>query len=247
MFLIKYLYRAFRYRYRKDKAEIAFLLNHIKKGQICVDIGAHKGGYLYWLQKAVGETGKVYAFEPQPILYEYLQKVKEKMAWERAEINKYAISSEKGNFDLFIPQHGSKTSPGATLIGEKMSKDMPFERVKVETLSLDSFFSDKKALPDLLKIDVEGNELKVFEGASNILTKKQPTLLFECEQRHLGKIGIEQVFSFLEKFGYVGYFFSPKDLKPISAFSVSIHQKQGVGKFWEAKDYCNNFVFVAAK
>lgn len=243
MFKIKYLYRAFRYRFRNDPFEIAYILLNLKKGQVCADIGAHKGAYLYWMQKVVGETGKVYAFEPQPILFEYLQKVKRKMDWQHVVIDNRAISSEKGSFDLYIPQHGSKTSPGATLRGEKMQADMPFVTVKVETLTLDDFFSDKKAVPDFLKIDVEGNELKVFEGAKGILQKKKPILLFECEQRHLGETPIETVFSFLAQYAYQGYFIQKKALHPISAFSVTQHQVQGAGKFWEAEGYCNNFVF----
>lgn len=243
MFKLKYLYRAFRYRFRNDPFEIAFIRSIVQKGQVCADIGAHKGGYLYWLQAAVGEKGKVYAFEPQPILFDYLQKVKQNMAWQHVVIDNRAMSNEKGNFDLFIPQHGSKTSPGATLRGEKMGKNMPFLTVKVETLTLDAFFADKNALPDFLKIDVEGNELKVFEGAVGILQKKKPILLFECEQRHLGETPIENVFSFLEKYGYQGFFIDQKQLKPIADFAVSKHQKQGNGKFWEAADYCNNFVF----
>ena len=57
MFKLKYLYRAFRYRFRNDPFEIAFIRSIVQKGQICADIGAHKGGYLYWLQAAVGEKG----------------------------------------------------------------------------------------------------------------------------------------------------------------------------------------------
>ncbi len=243
MFILKYWYRAFRYRFRNDRFEIAFIRSQVQKGQVCVDIGAHKGGYLYWLQAAVGKTGKVYAFEPQPILYDYLQKGKQKMAWQHVFIDNRAISSEKGNVDLYIPQHGSNTSPGATLRGEKMGKDLPFFTVKVETLTLDDFFADKNLLPDFLKIDVEGNEMKVFEGATGLLSQKKPILLFECEQRHLGETPIETVFAFLQQYGYEGYFICQNELKPISEFSLSKHQKQGKGKFWEAEGYCNNFVF----
>ncbi len=243
MLKIKYLYRALRYRFRVDTFEIAFLRKHITTGQTCVDIGAHKGGYLYWMQRAVGQQGKVFAFEPQPILFNYLQKVKQKMAWQHVAIDPRAISSEKGSFDLFIPQHGSKTSPGATLRGEKMEANMPFVTVKVETLTLDEFFADKATLPDFLKIDVEGNELKVFEGAKQILTEKKPILLFECEQRHLGETPIDAVFSYLEKLGYEGFFIQQQSLFPVREFSLSQHQIQGEGRFWEAEGYCNNFVF----
>ena len=106
------------------------------------------------------------------------------------------------------------------------------------------FFADKNALPDFLKIDVEGNELKVFEGAVGILQKKKPILLFECEQRHLGETPIENVFSFLEKYGYQGFFYQPKTTKTDCRFcGFHASKSKEMGKFWEAADYCNNFVF----
>ena len=61
----KLMYRAWKYRLRSDKNEIRFLLETIKKGSVTFDVGAHKGGYTYWMKKAVGKNGKVIAFEPQ--------------------------------------------------------------------------------------------------------------------------------------------------------------------------------------
>ena len=65
---LRLLYRAYRYRWKNDPAEIAFVRAHVRPGSIALDVGAHKGGYTYWLAHGVGPNGHVYAFEPQPRL-----------------------------------------------------------------------------------------------------------------------------------------------------------------------------------
>jgi predicted methyltransferase len=65
---LRLLYRAYRYRWKNDPTEIAFVRAHVQPGSIALDVGAHKGGYTYWLAKGVGPSGHVYAFEPQPRL-----------------------------------------------------------------------------------------------------------------------------------------------------------------------------------
>src|SRR5207237_1111420 len=68
-------WRAWRYRLRLDPAEISFVRAHLRPGQHAVDIGAHKGGYLYWMRRAVGSSGRTFAFEVQPELAAYLRRV----------------------------------------------------------------------------------------------------------------------------------------------------------------------------
>ena len=61
----RYLYRAYRYRYRVDRAELRFVRESLEPGQVAVDIGCHKGAYTYWMRRQVGPNGMVFAFEPQ--------------------------------------------------------------------------------------------------------------------------------------------------------------------------------------
>ena len=70
---IKFLYRARRFRHLLDKPEITFILSNLHHGDCALDIGAHKGAYTYWMHKAVSATGRVFAFEPQIELADYLK------------------------------------------------------------------------------------------------------------------------------------------------------------------------------
>ncbi len=72
---LKYLYRAFRYRWREDPAELRFLSQNLHRGQVAVDIGCYKGAYTYWMRRRVGPGGAVYAFEPQPKQVRYLRDI----------------------------------------------------------------------------------------------------------------------------------------------------------------------------
>lgn len=237
---LKFRYRAWRYANLLDRAEIEYIRKHLKTGQSAVDIGAHKGGYLYWMRKSVGNKGRVIAFEPQPFLSDYLQAVIRKMGWENVDIENKGVSSSNAFFDLYIPDNGEVSSPGARL-GAYGKEDDSYQKELVETVTLDSHFQGRNQAIALMKIDVEGHELEVFKGAEKILKEDQPLLLFECEQRHHRDLNIEEVFAYLKERGYEGSFICNGKRLPIDSFSVDKYQ---AGKSFKDADYCNNFIFV---
>jgi hypothetical protein len=110
-------------------------------------------------------------------------------------------------------------------------------------VSLDEYF-DRSLQIGLLKIDVEGAELAVFKGAERILKQQSPLLIFECENRHLESGSVTDVFHYLQSLGYDGHFVHRTKLLPLSGFDAAVHQKQAGPRFWDSKDYCNNFVFT---
>src|SRR6185437_2408060 len=191
--IIKLVYRANRFKNRVDRAEIRYIFNTLKSGQTAFDIGAHKGGYLYNILKQVGGAGHVYAFEPQFILYNYLIKIKKIFGWKNVTVEHAALSDEKGSVKLYIPVHnGKSTSPGASIVGSTNFNEFKTEEVQTETL--DSYCNINNLIPNFPKIDVEGNELRVFKGGAEILKKYHPKILFECEERHVGKEKVLETF-----------------------------------------------------
>lgn len=239
---IKFLYRAYRYRYKLDPGEIKFIIEQVKEGDIAVDIGGHKGGYLYWLSKKVGPTGKVYVFEPQPILFQYLQRIQKFTPFQNTQLENYGVSQKEGQFDFFIPTSGNYSSPGATLNIQKKEEEA-CNVIQIKTVALDAFF-EKKALPNFLKIDVEGHEMQVLKGAEHMLNKNHPTLLFECEQRHQQEYSLNEIFDFLKSKGYQGFFVHQNAIKLLDEFKIDKYQIQGKGEYWKATNYCNNFIFM---
>jgi FkbM family methyltransferase len=240
---LRYLWRAWHYRRRTNRDEIAFLAAHVRAGDTVVDVGAHKGGFLYWLRHHVGAAGKVYAFEPQPPLAQYLKEVVAMQGWDNVVVEPSGLSSAGGTMELFIPAPAGEPSPGATL--SPVDPNAPHHSVRVPVVTLDEH-CERRGISRLafVKCDCEGHELEVFRGAREVLARDHPVLLFECEQRHLPGSSVAAVFDFLRELGYEGWFFHASGLTPVERFRPEIHQPRREGRYWDAKDYYNNFAFL---
>ncbi len=233
---LRLLHRAWRYRWRTDPAEIAFARAHALPGTLALDIGAHKGGYTFWLARSVGATGRVYAFEPQPMLAANLRRCFDPA---RVVVENAGVSDRNGTMELHIPGDGAP-SPGASL------EPIPAvtatgHSLSVRVIALDGYLQDRRLPVSFVKCDVEGHELHVFRGAGRLLRSDRPVLLFECEQRHHGAQPITAVFAYLEDLGYTGRFYCRRQLLPLAAFDPAEHQNPD-----RPAAYCNNFVFTAS-
>ena len=229
------VYRAFRYRWKLDPAEIAFLRAHARPGTTAIDIGAHKGGYTYWLARSVGPQGQVIAFEPQPALAERLRR--SLFSRRRVTVENLGLSDRCGHLTLRIP--GQKSSPGASFerAGVTARSD---QHIAVQVSTLDAYLSQRPhPRVSFIKCDVEGHELHVFQGAEQTLRRGQPVLLLECEQRHHGAGDMRDVFAYLEKLDYHGFFFERGALRPLAEFNPLQHQNPQAPEL-----YCNNFAFL---
>lgn len=259
MFLkLHYLHRAIRYRLQTDPAEIRFVCDSLRAGQIAVDVGCHKGAYTYWMRRRVGPGGAVYAFEPQPQQVAYLRSVFSAMSYDNVEVVPRALSDHVGSMPLFLPPGRGKTHaaslefsavirsrvPDATAASHPQAP-VPSPSLSVDVTTLDDFFSTKSHLPNFLKIDVEGHELAVLHGAQRILEQSQPAILLECEARHRPDHDVRPVFSFLESLGYTGTFFHNRVRRPLSEFDPAVHQHlDEPDPVFLPQGYVNNFAFI---
>ncbi|MDD2915780.1 MAG: FkbM family methyltransferase [Gallionella sp.] len=234
-----FIYRNLKARYRDQKQEISALLACIQPGDSVVDCGANKGSYVWTLSRAVGKNGQVTAFEPQRKLAAYLRAMVQSCGLANVRIEEKGISDHAGTMQLMIP--GSDTSPGASLEQSILQRE-DCATYPVEVVSLDEYFAARKRRISALKIDVEGHEFAVLQGAKNILAQDGPLLVFECEQRHLTGITVPEILAWLQAQGYDGWFILRGELRPIAEFRIELHQKQQGERFWDAPDYCNNFI-----
>ena len=232
--ILRLHYRAWRYRRRLDPDEISSLLDHLRPGDTALDIGAHKGGYAYWMCRAVGRAGKVICFEPQPALAEYLRRVKQAMRFEQMIVENLGVSSASGELVLHVP--GDGPSPGSTL--EPGLGGAPHVSYLVGVVSLDDYFRNQPAgRLTFVKCDVEGHELDVFRGGEGLLREHKPVLLFECEERHHMHFTCQDVFDHLASLGYSGSFFSLQGLRPLQEYRPAEHGNP------HNQHYVNNFLF----
>ncbi len=152
------------------------LLSNVKKGEVIYDIGANIGLYALALSKYQPDN-LVYAFEPTP---ETFDKLKSNLALNRTSDNvkpfQIAIGNTNGQSDFIVSSQHERSSfyqSGATF-GNAQVKSV----VKVDVRTLDSFIGQMPA-PQHIKIDAEGSEAIILEGAAETIRKYKPLLYIE--------------------------------------------------------------------
>jgi len=237
---VQFLWRAYKTRFRDQRAEIRELISAIKPGEIAVDVGSHKGSYLYWLAKAAA-PGQVVAFEPQPTLAEYLRRECAAARLKNVVVESAGVSDHNGELTLHVP--GTSTSHGASFedIVLSIRKCQSFS---VPVYKLDDYFRNRTSRIAALKIDVEGHEFSVLRGAQELLRRDAPCLVVECEARRLTTCSVQDVLSYLQSLGFSGSFVDQGRLRPVSEFDPTKHQRMKGDRFWDAPDYCGNFVLT---
>jgi FkbM family methyltransferase len=231
-------YRAHRYRWKLEPREIAFVRRFARAGSTAIDVGAHKGGYAYWMRQSVGPSGQVIAFEPQVELARALRRAFPTPG--NVRIENQGISDFEGELTLHVPSR--HPSPSASFEEHAAPGNRELRNLVVPVTTLDRYLERPHPPVSLIKCDVEGHELRVFKGAQATLDRERPTLLFECEKRHLAQRDMDEVFEFLGARGYRGFFFAPGSLRPIREFDFRRHQHSP-----EGEAYCNNFAFLPEK
>jgi FkbM family methyltransferase len=169
----------------------ALLEKIVKNGMCCVDVGAHIGSFTAALRR-LSPSGKHIAIEPTPY----------KAAWLRSkypdvEVVECAVSAEEGRATFYYQASASGLSGLCSL---KRDDESSFD---VQIRRLDDIVPASRLI-GFVKIDVEGAELDVFRGASRILERDKPTILFECTIDGLAryKQTPADMFGFLKSRGY---------------------------------------------
>ena len=154
-----------------DKQTLQIMKRVCKPNSNCVDVGCHKGEILQSILKAA-PNGTHYAFEPLPDFYEGLiQKFP-----SNCKIYNVGLSNEPGeatfNYVISNPAYSGFV---------KRKYDRPNEKdttITVQTELLDNIIPAGEKI-DFMKVDVEGAEMQVFEGAVRVLSESRPVLVFE--------------------------------------------------------------------
>jgi len=202
-----------------------------RKGATAIDIGANVGNWSYVLSRLFN---KVIAFEPQTELTRPLHDY----GPTNIIINNIALSKQNGELKLHIPLYDNIPYPGCAtfrnITGLYTSKIVPVRRLD------DYNFTDV----DLIKIDVEGYEQDVIDGAAETIISNKPILIVEIEQRY-HDYPIENIVNKICKFGYDAYFLFNGERLPFKKFSYEIHQAPFIEALLpDPKRYSNNFLFI---
>lgn len=174
------------------------LYSMVRPGQVIFDIGGNIGDTTLHFAKIQNNKGKIYCFEPVPVLFDRLKKNIGLNSFTNISIQNMALSDKRE--DLFFNLPKAQNSSGIFL-----SNNPSEEGKKVHSLKLDDFCSENKIDKlDLIKIDVEGFELRVLNGANETLQKFKPKMFIEINDAHLQRAGgsAKEVIRLLEKNNY---------------------------------------------
>lgn len=216
----------------------------VGKGHIAVDVGAAYGLFTYRLAKLVGPSGGVHSFEPNPDHWPGLKAAGRK---PNVTLHTIALSNRPGGAVMHVPS-GSSGSPNPGM-GTLEPDRVEGQAVEVHLDTLDRLLANLPRI-EFVKIDVEGHEHSVLEGAKGLVSRHHPILLMEIEQRHRQR-PIEETFELLAGAGYRGVALSgTRGFFELDEFNVERDQLDVIAADPETAtppaEYVNDFVFLPA-
>ena len=145
-------------------------------GDVVWDAGAHAGATSYFLAKAVGPQGKVYAFEPDEANYQYLLRNIELHGLTNVVAVKKALSGETGTV-VFQSDGTMSSAIRSTMLYSERGRS-----VEVQAISLEDACREFGEVPTYVKMDIEGAEAAVIESSAGFL--QQNPIHFAIESYH---------------------------------------------------------------
>jgi FkbM family methyltransferase len=150
-------------------------------------------------------------FEPQDFCNQYVLKV--------AEINNFNLKIEQAvlsDKDEFIDFYVSKSTWFSSLSKEAVELHEQSEKIKVQSILLDNYCEKYKIFPSIVKIDVEGFEWQVLQGAKKLIEERTPTLIIEIWHNNPSK---SDIFNYLIQQNYQIFSINQEYLIPINTLS----------------------------
>ena len=155
---------------QSEQAQVHEALKLLKHDSICFDIGTNVGFYTLLFSEYAKQ---VYSFEPLPRNLQYLIRMVKINNIHNVKILPCAVS-DSSHIGSFSEDHNPAMG--------KLSKN---GSLPVLVITCDQFLLETKVSPDVIKIDVEGAELKVLKGASGLLRRAHPSILLSIHSDEL--------------------------------------------------------------
>lgn len=213
--------------YPEYRLNLFIIKNILKEDLIFFDLGAHYGWFSLLISNLLPNS-KVYAFEPDPNVLEILQKNKR----TNIEIINKAVSDKEGRLKFYSRTLLSSGVSTLNIESENLVfKNIPYQEVEVESITLDNFCFKNNIFPDFIKIDVEGAEEMVLRGAQEILKNHSPIIAIEIWFKPFSDVYKKSI-DILKNFGYEMYAINEEgDLENIDYDKISDY-------FQKLDNYC---------
>ncbi|MBC8105971.1 MAG: FkbM family methyltransferase [Anaerolineae bacterium] len=213
-----------------DLPTIAVLTHVLQPKSNAIDVGCNQGSILREIVR-LAPSGKHMAFEPIPRVHRLLSR-----AFPSVDCRRIALSDAAGTTHF---SHYTRMDGFSGMMYRRIGdNEGPVEQIEVQMATLDSIVSPDESIA-LIKIDVEGAELRVLRGAQRILREQKPVVVFECGKGGLDLYGHapDQLFDLLRGCGL-----GIAALNAWSPSAATMSREQFVDAFWKMAE----FMFVAS-
>lgn len=221
--------------YRRYEPEIRRLDEVCGRGGTMIDIG---GWYGPWTRRLRHRAAQAVVIEPTP-----LHQVLRRTLPSRVEVIAAAASDSGGEAELWVPC----ADAGVRGVSSLHRRDIHGESIKVPLVRLDDLgLSDVR----FIKIDVDGHEVPALRGAEEVITRDQPRLLIEVEQRIQP---VTDVIDQMRSYGYRGWVLPGRGWVPVDGFPLAAHQARTAHvsergllarALWPSPRYVNSVLFL---
>lgn len=186
-----------------EAAKMALIQKLLRPGMTFLDIGAHKGYFSLLAAKLMNDQGAIYAFEPNSDNCGWLEKSIALNGYTSINVVPIALADRNETRHLFT---GKKSGHHSLVY------DQGLGRTSVTVRRLDDFLKERGVQRvDIIKIDVEGVEVEVLRGATELLASIDPKIVIDVNNTDRPRL-----FDILFKFGFRLFDYSSPDMKIIS-------------------------------
>ena len=183
-----------------SEAEVALLARFLAPGGVVVEAGANVGAHTVPLARLVGREGKVFAFEPQRLVFQMLCGNLALNEIENAYAFAMGLADRPGQARVPVIGYGAEANYGGVELGNEEGEAVSIGTV--DLLRLDRL--------DLLKADVEGTEELVLRGAEATIRQARPVLYLENDRREKSPA----LLAYLQSLGYRAWWHVPRLFSP---------------------------------
>jgi FkbM family methyltransferase len=185
----------------EDPKTLKLFLTWLKPDSVFYDIGSNTGFHALTANSIIS-TGKIYAFEPLPAMREIFEKHislnKKLMISNCISLSPMAVSNRAGQVEF---SNDIEHREGNTYIKDSYVYAEAKNKITVACQSIDGLLALGYQKPDIIKIDVEGAEYDVLEGAANTIQNYHPHILLATHDCHLPGVR-DKCVHFLQQLGY---------------------------------------------
>lgn len=170
-----------------EEYETEFVKKEVKKGDVVLDIGANIGYYTLIFAKLVGESGKVFAFEPDPTNFNLLRRNVRNNGYNNVVLINKAVSEKSEKLKLFLSEDN--------LADHRIYDSQDGRKfIEIGSVRLDDYFKDYSGEINFIKMDIEGAEYGAVQGMPDLIKKSRKIkVISEFWPFGLKKFGVEPV------------------------------------------------------